>query len=394
MHEVLAHQRLVVALFPGLLGADQAEADELRLDQGGHLLLVFERGVAGPEQLVAAAEDAEHGVVDLALAGAEAAADRHGAGEVGVPAAVFGGHVQQHQLAGAAGAVVLDVVEDAVAGAAADDRQVGEAARPAADELVEQLGLDLPLADARADEPERPAEPGFGDLAGLAQHRDLGLVLGGPQPLHQRGQPPVAVERVAPPALADEAVVAGLDHHRGAQVLVGQQIDVVGLRHQRVEHCVEAVAPLDPLDAGPLAGLLLGQLLALPGGDLVVGLLDEQDLALPRVRGVRHHHQHRLLLVDAGQVVEVRVLAERHHPVGIGRADVVGMDDHDAPGLQHAAQALAVAGEEPRVDRVVAHGRIEPAGPAPDNAKARPGHDLGAGGGQPPRQLSLLRSAS
>ena len=367
MHEVLAHQRLVRPLRLRVLGADQAQPDQLGLHQLDHRLLIFQLAVAGAEDLVGPAEDPQHRVVNLPLAGGETAVHRDRPGQVGGPAGVFRGDVQQQHLAVLADAVVVEVVQDAGVLAAADDRVVGEAARAAADELVGQLGLDLPFADARLDEAQQAPEPGLRNVAGPLDDGELDRVLDHPQAVHQGREALVAVQRIAGLALLDEAVVGGLHHRRGAQVLVGRQIDVVGLRDQPVDPRFEAVRPFDPLDPGCFARLLLVELFTVPDRDVLAGLLDEEDFPLLGVRGIGHQHQHGLLLVDAGEVEEVGVLLERHRPVGVGRVDVVGQHDGDAVRLEQGAEFLAVADEQLGVDGVVAHGRSPADAPAARN---------------------------
>ena len=156
------------------------------------------------------------------------------------------------------------------------------------------------------------------------------------------------MQRIAGLAVLDEPRVAGLHHHAGAQVLVGRQIDMLHLRHHAVEEPVEAVRPLDALDPGRGAGLLLGQLLALPDRDVLVGLLHEEDLPLLRIDRVRHQDQRRFLLVHAGEIEEVAVLLEGHRAVGVGRIDVVGMEDDHAVRLEQSAEILAVADKKLR----------------------------------------------
>ena len=67
-----------------------------------------------------------------------------------------------------------------------------------------------------------------------------------------------------------------------------------------MEKPVEGVGPLDTLDAGRDAGLLLGEFFALPDGDVFAGFLNEQDFTLLRIDGIRHEQQRGFLLIDAG----------------------------------------------------------------------------------------------
>ena len=135
------------------------------------------------------------------------------------------------------------------------------------------------------------AKPCLRDVAGLPDQVDLDRGLHRAQPVHQPGQPVIIVQRIAPLALADEPRVAGLHFDHRPLVLVGVQVDVLALAHQPVEHRGELGQPLDLLDAGELPGLVLGQLVPLPGREQLVRLAQEQDLAQLLVVRVRVEQQ-------------------------------------------------------------------------------------------------------
>ena len=108
-------------------------------------MLKVHRGVSGPRIVDAALLRGEHHLVDVALLAREAARDREGAGHVGGVAAVLGGGVDQHQVAGAQLVRVVVVVEDGAVPARGHDRVVPEQRAAGHAELALHLGLDLVL---------------------------------------------------------------------------------------------------------------------------------------------------------------------------------------------------------------------------------------------------------
>jgi hypothetical protein len=104
--------------------------------------------------------------------------------------------------------------------------------------------------------------------------------------VHEAREAVVGVERVLALEPADEAGIAGFDDDFGALVFVGIEVDVFGFAGEAVEGPGEIGEPLDVLDAGDGAGLVLGEFVAFPDGDEVGGLAEEEDLALAFVLGV------------------------------------------------------------------------------------------------------------
>ena len=61
-------------------------------------------------------------------------------------------------------------------------------------------------------------------------------------------------------------------------------------------------------------------------------------------------------MTDSGEVEKIGVGVNDEGAVGIGRQDVVGVDDGDGLLGKHPSQVGPVAGKEFRVDGVVSHG--------------------------------------
>jgi hypothetical protein len=178
-------------------------------------------------------------------------------------------------------AVILEVVEDTGVAAAGEDGGVGEAARAGAGELVDVFGLDLPFSDAGFQETEDAAEACLGDIAGLLDEGDFLIGFDNAELVDERGEALVAVEREALPALLHEAGVARLDGDVAVGVLVGGDVDVIGLHGEDAEGDFEGVVPVDSSDACAFGGLLFGEFRAFPDGDGVVALADEENLPCP-----------------------------------------------------------------------------------------------------------------
>lgn len=173
--------------------------------------------------------------------------------------------------------------------------------------------------------------------------------------MQQAREPAISVERVFRADLLHETGVAGLHLNDGAVVLVGVQIDVLQLAHQLVENRGELGEPLDLLDAGEGLRFVLRMLVAFPGFQVGVGFTDEEHLAQFRVEGVGGEHEDRLLLLDTGEVKQVRVGDRNPRTVGVRRRDVVGVDDGERAGGQPRLQAGAIFDKQSGGDGFVTH---------------------------------------
>ncbi len=198
-------------------------------------------------------------------------------------------------------------------------------------------------------------ECGAGDVAGFLEQGDLGGGLHHADPVHEAREAVVGVERVLALEPADEAGIAGFDDDFGALVFVGIEVDVFGFAGEAVEGPGEIGEPLDVLDAGDGAGLVLGEFVAFPDGDEVGGLAEEEDLALAFVFGVGEEEEHGFLLGDAGEVEQVGIGDETAGAVGVGGRNVVGVDDGQRAGEEQLAEACPVLDEQRGINGGVTH---------------------------------------
>ena len=106
------------------------------------------RGIVGLVPVVAGAGGIDggvlgfqHDVVEHFLFRGKPAVDREGAGDIGGVTLVLATGIDQHQIAVVEGRAVLDVVEEAAVGAAADDGAVGGKLGAGHGELVLDLRL-------------------------------------------------------------------------------------------------------------------------------------------------------------------------------------------------------------------------------------------------------------
>ncbi|MCK6501754.1 MAG: hypothetical protein L6Q38_19940, partial [Nitrospira sp.] len=155
--------------------------------------------------------------------------------------------------------------------------------------------------------------------------------------------------------LAHKPGFAGFHDDFRAFVLVAIEPDVLGLAHEAMKDPGEFGDPLDIANAGGFARRFAGEFLSFPGGDQIAGFAQEQNFALPFVIRVGKHHQDGFLLLDSGEVEEVRVRCEAQGAVSVGGEDVVGVDDGDGTGGQEAHQTSAIADEQLGIDRRVSH---------------------------------------
>lgn len=114
---------------------------------------------------------------------------------------------------------------------------------------MEEFGFDFPFSDAGFDEGKDAAEAGFGDVTGVLDVRNFLGLFDAAEGVHEWGEAFVAVERVASLAFFDEAGVLCLDDDRGAEVLVGGEVDVLGLGDEGVEDAGKAGRPFHARNA-------------------------------------------------------------------------------------------------------------------------------------------------
>lgn len=173
--------------------------------------------------------------------------------------------------------------------------------------------------------------------------------------MHQPGQALVAVQGILGLRIADEAFFARLDFHGGPGVLVAVEKDVLGFAHQLPEDAGEFGQPFDRFNAGNGAGFGLGVLVPLPGAGFFVRLAQEQHLAQVLAERPGRDEQDGLLLLDAREIEQVGIGHQHQRAVGVGRQDVVGIDDGERIRGQQLLEPRPIFHEQGGVDRCVSH---------------------------------------
>ncbi len=250
----------------------------------------------------------QHQFVDRLLLGAEAAIGGEGTGDVAGVAVDLAAGIDQDQVAVLDRRIVLAVVQDAGVASGGDDRAVGRHLRPALAELVFQLGFQVVLEQPRPAHLHRPDVRPGGDLGGVAH--DLHFVGALVQPL------------------VVQQVVEGNELVRRLRALAGLGADHVDPVHQpAVEVGIGAKGVVDPVAAFDQAGQdvvdiadgkgVVGAVLAdrtvlagaqaVPQFTLRIPLAAEKHVFAVGTAGNQRHH--RLRLGEAGEVLEVAVLA-------------------------------------------------------------------------------------
>ena len=284
-----------------VVARNESEPDQLFGHQLADLHVVVGQAHAGFEQVHRGLFDAEHRFVYLALAGREASVGGKTARHVAGVVAVHGSDVKQHHVAVVNLGVVGDVVQHTGVGARPDDRRVSKAVRAAAHKLVKEFCLELVLPHAGLEEAKHAVVAGGRDVGSHLHDFDFFGVFDGPQRVHGRRRTLVLVVRKAAAQVGPEAVFARLDWVIAANVLVAQQVDVVGVRHDVAQDALKIAEPVNALDSGQGAGLVLRQLGAFPAGDEVVGFDQKQHLALLGLGRVGKEYQNGFLLVHTAQ---------------------------------------------------------------------------------------------
>jgi hypothetical protein len=119
-----------------------------------------------------------------------------------------------------------------------------------------------------------------------------------PQVVHDRRRAFVPVQWEGPAAPFAETRIPGLNDRFRPQVLVGVEVNPLGLERHRPEHGIELRVPVDGLDTGNRRGFFLGVFLSFPQGDLLVGLPEKQDFLVLFLPGIGEDDESALLLVD------------------------------------------------------------------------------------------------
>ena len=104
--------------------------------------------------------------------------------------------------------------------------------------------------------------------------------------MHQRREPLVTVQGESFLTVADETCVARLDRHVGALMLISVEVKVFQFAHERVKDHRKFRKPFHILNAGDFRRLFLGQLMALPDGQMLVRLTHEKNFAMIRVESI------------------------------------------------------------------------------------------------------------
>ncbi|MCY1397965.1 hypothetical protein D9M71_129890 [compost metagenome] len=286
---------------------------------------------------------AEHQFVDGLLLGGEGAADREGAGDVAGVAVDLAGRIDQHQIAVLEHVVVLAVVQDAGIAAGRDDRAVGRQLGAPLAELVVKLGLQVVLVQPCTAGLHGTHMGSCGDFRSLAHHRDLASRLD--------------------QAHLMQAVVEGdeLGGHRGAmaclaahvvdpadQLAVELGVDTHGVVNAREAGDQAGENLIDDADGEGLVGAVVAQRALLAGAQAVpqltlgIALAAEQHVLAMLAAGDQGHHRFRL--GEAGEVLEVAVLAVNVLDIAVADVHRRRRQDGDAVGLHLLHQRLAPTG--------------------------------------------------
>ncbi len=144
----------------------------------------------------------------------------------------------------------------------------------------------------------------------------------------------------------DKSRVACFDHDARPLVLVGVEINMIALAHQAVKQGLKIGEPFDPRDTRHFPGFFLSELVTFPRFGVQGGLAKEENLPLIFLVRARIKQKNSFLLLDAGEIEQVGILAQQHGAVGIGGQDVVGVDNGQRIGQQEFFEAFAVRDEQ------------------------------------------------
>eukprot|EP01022_Parablepharisma_sp_SALTPOND_P033110 TRINITY_DN881_c1_g1_i15.p1 TRINITY_DN881_c1_g1~~TRINITY_DN881_c1_g1_i15.p1 ORF type:complete len:1351 (-),score=485.80 TRINITY_DN881_c1_g1_i15:36729-40781(-) len=297
----------------------------------------------------------QHDFIERILRAAEPAVGREGAGDVGGVAVQFAAGIDQHQVALPDLGVAGTVVQHAAVGAGGDDGTVGRVLRAVTAEFMQQFGFQMVFAQAGAADTHGAAMGFGGDDAGTLHDVDLEGILEQAHVIQQHAHIDDRAGRGhAAACQCAHALQPALQLRIALVVLAQCVIHGGGIGEQGGHALVEFLDRVGSIQGEELLGSLRAMAVTVPDLAFQVLVATEQDAA---VFLAGHQHQHRLGFGEAGQVVEVAVMAIRI--VGIAVAHHLGRgrdDGYAATGfLQAGDQARAARGERSGVE---AHGRF------------------------------------
>ena len=210
-----------------------------------------------------------------------------------------------------------------------DNRLVGHFAAIAS-ELADEFGLQFVFHHARLEHREHATESTIGDLDRPPHKLHLGGIFHRPQLPQEWLETFVAVERIPSQQCSGLSQVTGFDLGARPLVFVGVEVDPLALAHECVQHARKVREPADLRHAGNLPRLILGELVALPGGEQFIRLTDEEHLPLRGVDRVGGEHEHALLLLDPREPEEIAGWMEPERAVARGGQQIGGVHHDEA----------------------------------------------------------------
>ncbi len=269
------------------------------------------------------------------------------------------------------------------AGPRGDNGGVGKPAGTVAHKFVQEFGLYLVFPNTRFDEAEDPAKALFGNAAGGAHELDFLGFFDPPDFLEEGKAAGHPVGREFGFGGLDEAGVARLGLHGLAVVLVRVEVNGFCLGHQVKKYLVEVGEPVNGLNARNVESLVFVELGPLPYGNVVIGLAQEQYLAVFWVEGLWEQQQDRFFLVYPREVENIALLLEGHGAVGADRVNVIGVENGQAFRGHQGRKLFPVFHKKTGIDLVVFHGLDafppkvgnRPAGPKKRGPKSPPGYN-------------------
>jgi hypothetical protein len=261
---------------------------------------------------------AAHELVDVLLRAAETAVDRERARDVRRVALVLAAGVDQQQFAVLQLAVVVAIVQHARIGPAGDDRRIRDRLGAVAQELVDELGLDLVLEPAGARGRHRPAVGARRDRRRAAHQRALVLVLDEAHRVKRLAHVDDFPGRRNPGA----GTVADLVQHAGDLAVpcleqAQRRVQRRPVRRQVGQDPVQLRNRVRLVEAEDLARRIGAVAKAVPDLALLVLLPAEQQLPVAVRPGDQRHDG--IGLGKAGQIIEIAVVPVRKLGVAVAR---------------------------------------------------------------------------
>ena len=298
VHKIFFVKRVFRVLVPDLRSVEQPDFDHFRFHQLIDKGIVFFRCVSRIKLQDGLLLNAKNQIVQLALAGREFSVHGNGSRHIRRIIGILGTKIEKHHIAVAANLVVFDVMQHTRIGSRSNDGKIGVARCAVHGKFMFHFSLYLVFLNTRPDKLQHPSKRLTGDLHRLANQFDLFVGFYHSQCGNQRSRTPVLMRRIVGLQFIGKTLVAGQHIRTIFGIFVGIEIHFFGPCHHVPQCQFKFVEPFDVCYSRYLPCFVKGQFVAVPDGDLFVGLYQKKYFPQSGVGMVGGNQQNAFFLIN------------------------------------------------------------------------------------------------